>query len=201
MSINRLDDHRDQAGAWDIIEGAHGHLAFDIGGNVGQAARVLSQHFATVVSCEPCVEAFDILLVESAPNVVPLPVAVSSEHGTVTLTESEFSISTGQLTTGAGLAWGKTVGARTVDAVTLDELIDHYGEPQFVKIDTEGHEVAVLEGWTHPKCAALIEVHRAEHEAPIRAMWPGPLRKLIHERRVGPMAYHNHFWLTTVGVA
>lgn len=49
-NIRRLDDHRDQAGAWDVIEAARGRLAFDIGANVGQSTRVLARGFDRVVA-------------------------------------------------------------------------------------------------------------------------------------------------------
>lgn len=199
--INRLDGHQDQAGAWDVLGAATGRLAFDVGANVGQAARVLAPHFATVIAMEPCKESFDILLEESAPNVVPIMAAVSSQTGSVELTESAYSITTGQLTTGGGLAWGASLGTRSVDSVTVDDLIAHYGRPDFVKIDVEGHEVEVLRGWTAAHdCSVLIEVHRAEHEEPVRDLWGNPLRKLSHNRNVGPMAFKNHFWLTSQGV-
>ncbi len=199
MTITRLDDHQDQAGAWDVLAAQHGHLAFNIGANIGQAAKVLAPNFGTVVALEPCKESFDILLVESAPNVVPIMAAVSSQTGSVELTESAYSISTGQLTTGPGLSWGATLGTRSVDSVTVDDLIAHYGEPDFVNVDTEGHEVAVLEGWSEPHCEVLIEVHAAKNERLVRDLWGGPLRKLEHNPRVGRTAYVNHFWLTSVG--
>lgn len=198
--IQRLDDHQDQAGAWDVLGSVSGGLAFDIGANIGQAAAVLAKGFRLVVSVEPCLESFDILKAEAAKNVNALCVAASSFTGALRLTESARSILTGQLTTGAGLHWGDTVGTRVVQAVTVDRLVEEYGQPDFVKIDTEGHEVEVLEGWTGPRCAALIEVHRAEHEHKVRQLFGAPLRKLEHDpRRVGPGLRAEHFWLTTEG--
>lgn len=199
MPIVRLDDHQDQAGAWDVMAAVHGITAFNVGANIGQAARVLAPNFHRVIALEPCQESFDILLVESAPNVVPLLMAASDHSGEIELTETERSIRTGQLTTGEGLAWGRAVGTRRVEATTLDDLIVHYGHPDFVSIDTEGHEIKVLEGWSTPRCDALIEVHRAEHEAVIRSLWEGPLRTLRHAPSVGRNAYENHMWLTTIG--
>ena len=65
----RLDDHQDQAGAWDVIENAKGHLAFDVGGNIGQAATVLANRIKQVVSLEPCAESCEILKAESPQKV------------------------------------------------------------------------------------------------------------------------------------
>jgi hypothetical protein len=36
--ITRLDNHEDQAGAWDVISSAAGALAFDIGATWGTGA-------------------------------------------------------------------------------------------------------------------------------------------------------------------
>ena len=200
MTINRLDHHRDQAGAWEVMSTVTGHLAFNIGANIGQAARVLAPNFSTVIALEPCKESFDILLVESAPNVVCLPVAVSAESGTVTLTESADAIRTGQLTTGSALAWGAPIGERTVEAVTVNDLIAHYGRPDFVNVDVEGHEVMVLEGWTGPHtCDVLIEVHAERNEELIRNLWGGSLRRLSHAPNVPSGTRLNHYWLTSVG--
>ncbi len=198
-TIKRLDDHRDQAGAWDIMSSVTGRVAFNVGGNIGQAARVLAPNFHTVVSLEPCQESFDILLVESAPNVVCLPVAVSDHVGIVELTESANSIKTGQLTTGAALSWGETVGTREVECTTVDELARHYGLPDFVNVDVEGHEVAVLEGWTCNRPQVLIEVHRAENEYAVRELWGQPLRKLQHDPTLVPEPLRRqHFWMSNV---
>ena len=114
-------------------------------------------------------------------------------------TSLKFSISTGQLTTGTGLAWGATLGTRSVDSITVDDLVEHYGKPDFVKVDTENHEVFVMQGWTNPSCDVLIEIHHASNEAPVRELYGRPLRKLVHDRRVGRVAYFHHFWLTSVG--
>lgn len=196
----RLDGHRDQAGAHEIIEAARGHLAFDIGANIGTTARVLAEHFATVVALEPCAESFMVLLEETPPNVVCVDAAASDHVGVVSLSECEGSIRSGQLTTGTGLSWGAEVGSRAVQATTVDALIAHYGKPQFVKIDVEGHEVKVLEGWADVyRCDVLIEVHAAANEFAVRRMWGQPLRKLEHAESVGAATRRNHFWLTSVG--
>lgn len=197
MTIVRLDSHKDQAGAWDVIEHARGELAFNVGANIGQAARVLARNFTRVVALEPCAESFEILAEEMPDNVTPLNVAASSYTGQVRLTESARSITTGQLTTGRGLAWGAPVGTRMVDCVTLDDLIGEYGAPDFVNVDTEGHEVEVLEGWSQrPRPTTLIEVHRAEHDFKVRQLFGEPLRELRHAESVGAHTRANHWWVT-----
>lgn len=199
-TIRRLDDlgHRDQAGAHEIIEAAHGLMAFDVGANIGTTAKVLAANFHRVIALEPCQESFDVLLVETPPNVVPLLLAATDHSGEVELTVTEGSIRTGQLTSGEGLSWGRAIGARLVPSTTIDDLVVHYGHPDFLKMDVEGHEVEVMQGWSRPHGDVLIEVHRAEHETPIRELYHGALRKLEHAPDVGAFTRANHFWLTNL---
>ena len=173
MNITRLSESTDPMAVRVALAAYTGRCAFDIGANQGQSARVLAQHFEQVVSFEPCHESF-ILLEDSVPeNVMPLPYGVTSANGFLTLTESENSIRTGQLTTGSGLNWGQPVGERNVEGRTLDTLCLMLKlVPDFVKIDVEGHELEVLRGghglFLGPKPRLLIEVHRARFEDQIR---------------------------------
>lgn len=196
--VRDLRWHQDQAGAWDVLGSVSGGLALDIGGNQAQAAHVLAANFTKVVSFEPAAESFAILEAESEDNVECVNAAVSSFTGQVRLTECDYAISTGQLTTGTGLAWGNPVGHRMVPCVTLDDVVKMYGQPDFTKVDVEGHEIEVLKGWTGPRCPVLIEVHAAANEQPVRDLFGEPLRKLVHDPSVGRMAYAEHFWLTNV---
>jgi FkbM family methyltransferase len=201
--INRLDGHEDQAGAWDVLRGSDGLLAFDVGCNVGQSTRVLARNFARVVALEACQESYDILAAEMPSNVTALCLAAAAWPGEVTLEEASRSISTGQLVTGPGLPmWGPRVGTRTVPATTLDLLTDRYGPPDFVKIDVEGAEVLVLEGARyllaehHPR--VIVEVHQAANGPLVRDLLAGyQLTELRHGDYVKPDGeiYRNHFWL------
>jgi FkbM family methyltransferase len=176
--LTRLPDVTDAATFWQMLSNSHGHSAFDIGANVGQAAAVLAPHFKHVYSFEPCAEALAVLMVEAPMNVVVIPQAVSSQAGTLELDETAESIKSGQLTTGTGLGWGPVVGHRTVEATTVDAACARFGvTPDLVKIDTEGHEVKVLEGAPilikGRHTCWLIEVHSREFETPIRDLLKG----------------------------
>lgn len=52
-----------------------------------------------------------------------------------------------------------------VPATTLDALADAHGHPDVLKVDVEGHEVAVLTGGPrtlHRVAAVVLEVHTPE---------------------------------------
>lgn len=200
--ITRLDNHRDQAGAHEVICAAHGSLAFDIGANIGITARAMAPNFTHVVALEPCTESYEIAATETPDNVTVLCLAAADHEGELTLTETARSIRSGQLTTGEGLSWGAIVGERTVPCVTIDWLTRVYGPPDFCKIDVEGAEIGVLEGAQrtlaehHPQ--VVVEVHRERHGPLVRDLLPGyDLTELRHGDyvREGGYTWRNHWWV------
>lgn len=197
--MHRLDAHFDQAGAWAVLENASGSLAFDVGANIGQSTKVLARGFKKVVAFEPCQESYDILAVEMPHNVQTVQAAVSSESGQVTLQEAQASIQTGQLVSHEGLAWGPLVGTRTVTSHTLADLVDSFGQPDFVKIDTEGHEVEIVKGGV--ECLSLtphmiIEIHKAGNDQLIMDLLTHTkFTKLEHDLRISSPVRQNHFWI------
>ncbi len=46
-----------------------------------------------------------------------------------------------------------------VKTITLDELIEEHGEPSFIKIDVEGHELETLKSLTKKSCKITFEWH------------------------------------------
>src|SRR5205823_5452399 len=105
---------------------------------------VLIRSFTTVISFEPCAESWAELVARHGRDVTAVNVAVTDHDGTLVLHEAQESIKTGQLVSHEGLHWGPIVGHREVPAVTLDSLASTYGWPDFLKVDTEGHEAEVL---------------------------------------------------------
>jgi FkbM family methyltransferase len=195
--VQRLPDVTDAPTFWGLLGSFSGDLAFDVGANIGQAARVLAPRFARVVSFEPCEESVSVLEAEKPANVEVWPVAVSSVAGEVELDECASSIRTGQLTTGTGLGWGPIIGSRLVPSTTLDEAVAHMGVPDLVKVDTEGHEVQVLEGGPgligERRSVLLIEVHDQLNEAPIRRLLDGwRVERIGHDYLPGEP---DHFYL------
>lgn len=182
-----------------------GKIAFDIGANVGATAFIFAQNFETVIACEPGPRPYAYMEERSVGNVKPLNVAVSDHDGYVVLQERGMSGRTGFLFTGDSLPeWGDFVKEHTVEAVTLDTLADTYGMPDFVKIDTEGHELKIVEGGPHvweAKPEFLIEIHSEDNGFLVKALLtdfgyePRTVRHAAHPP--DSYSWKNHYWLVS----
>jgi|SRR5215470_569477 len=166
----------DPAEVQQILFAFSGELAWDVGGNWGDVAERLTHSFKRVISFEPADESYRILF-ETAMHTRGLDaiqMAISDHDGEVLLDVQENSIRTGQLTTASPgdtpdslseSSWGKVLERRSVECAALDSLDDWYGVPDFIKIDVEGHEVAVIEGGLQllrtAKPRLFIEIHNA----------------------------------------
>ncbi|UNZ20622.1 FkbM family methyltransferase [Streptomyces sp. 891-h] len=194
--------------------GFSGALAFDVGGNWGHVAARLAQRFGHVVSFEPADESFGILAENAAevPNLEAVQLAVTDHDGPARLDVQENSIRTGQLTTHPGdsvpeglseATWGPVLGQREVPGARLDALAERYGTPDFIKIDVEGHEVAVIRGARQVLQSApqlFIEIHHADLGEQIadllRPTYGGRLRVVRHPHyRTGSWGLNNHYYL------
>lgn len=158
-------------------EGVHGTTGWDVGANAGQSLPLMLDRFQRVISFEPAWESWQMLQANYAgdPRVILKRLAVSDADGKVELAVRQAPIMSGQLVSPGmpyrgehmdeqGTAnWGGDVTTRMVRCATLDTLVTEYGRPDFVKIDTEGHELKILQGG--PKLLAgkatqwLIEFH------------------------------------------
>lgn len=204
--IAYVDFRSDPREIWDRYKTYRGDLAFDIGANGGMVANILAANFESVIAFEPCEESFQQLRNSARPNVVPEMVAVSDFDGEVTLLEAEKTMGMGELVTGTSLpmAWGATTGERTVPAITLDAAVETYGIPDFIKIDTEGHELAIVEGGltflTDHEPRLLIEVHSEENGKVIREHLAHRLMDEVRHQAYTPDSYYwtNHYYLVSV---
>lgn len=157
-----------------LWEGFSGSLGFDVGTNCGQSLHIMSERFGTVVGFEPCAESHEVAS-RAYPRIEILHAAVSDHDGEVTLALIEGEqADTGQLVSPGthGMEWdpgdwedGRVTRVQ-VPCWTLDTLATTLGDPDFVKVDTEGHEARVLEG--APKLLAarrtswLVEFHNPD---------------------------------------
>lgn len=187
-----------------LMVNASGRIAFDIGANGGYVAKLLARAFDKVVAVEPCWESYQYLTPRCPmPGLVPLNVAVSDHIGTLTLGVKKFTETIGELFTGDSLEeWGPDFETRDVPCTTLDELAKVHGYPDFVKIDTEGHEALIVDGGynvfvQNPKF--IIEIHDERWGKHIQERFDEMHLgyKIIRHNLypVGEYNYLNHYWM------
>lgn len=157
-----------------------GGLAFDVGAHVGNRVRAWRQLGARVLAVEPQPHCQRVLrwLFKGDPGVTLLPLAVgarageaallvSLRHPSVSTLSADWAQRIGATEAFAGVQWEP--GAR-VPVTTLDALIAEHGRPDFVKIDVEGFELAVLKGLTQPLPALSFEVLATLPEAALECI-------------------------------
>jgi FkbM family methyltransferase len=139
-------------------------LAFDIGANHGEHTEQMLARGARVLAVEPQAKLADELR-GRFPGAVVLRTAVSDQPGEAVLHLAQDDDRLASLDeTFAGscevvpVVWEDS---ENVPVMTLDQLIEQYGEPRLVKIDTEGFDHRVLAGLGRAIEHVLFEVHAA----------------------------------------
>jgi FkbM family methyltransferase len=129
-----------------------GAVGWDVGANCGQTIPVMLERFDQVFAFEPAAECWDYLA-DFDGNVTVLPIALSDRDDDIGLISLPDKIDTGQLVTAGthGMEWNpedQGASTRYVPAHSVDRLISDGAipTPDFMKIDTEGHELRVLFG-------------------------------------------------------
>lgn len=150
-------------------------LVFDVGAHAGDRTHCFRKLGARVISVEPQYVFATFLKMDNllCPRVTVLTNVVSEVNGPMTLqvnsqnpTVSTLSSAFIQAANERGNEWQGQTWDRSIPvySVTLDFLITTYGVPDFIKIDVEGAELAVLRGLTHAVPAISFEFTLIQRE-------------------------------------
>ena len=155
-----------------------GDVIFDIGANQGAKASIFLSLGATVVAVEPDQLNQQILArTFHRHRLHPKPViivgkALGEADGQQTMwidhagsAKNTISTKWVEVLRSDADRFGQTFSFSrkiTVEATTLDSLIELYGLPAFIKIDVEGHELNVLRGLRRPVPCLSFEVNLPE---------------------------------------
>lgn len=137
--------------------GKENELIFDVGANSGEKAAIFKKLAKQVVCFEPSPNSIKTLRSRFAfSNIIVSPTALSDSNSIRQLylvedRETLNSISKKQLTEVIEHA-ARDSKIRTLDVQTktLDEMIEKFGRPQYIKIDVEGNEKEVIFGLSKP---------------------------------------------------
>jgi len=141
------------------------NLVFDVGANMGNRTILFLKLGAKVIGFEPQKVCSDYLksefikekeftLIEMAlgANKGEAQMLISNSHTISTLSE-EWVKTTKQSGRFSKHEWKNR---QQVQVTTLDNVIEKYGVPAFIKVDVEGYEFEVLSGLTYPiRCISI----------------------------------------------
>lgn len=162
-----------------LWEGFGGGYGWDVGANCGQSVSAMLQLFTRFTCFEPCAGSYEFVL-KFLPGVDVRQLAVSDHDGELELAyPADEQRETGQLVTigTPGMEWTpadwSTAERITVPCRTADSLAVELGPPDFMKVDTEGHEAFVMRGAPQIMGAGLTDFLIEFHS-------PGNYRYCLH---------------------
>jgi FkbM family methyltransferase len=134
-----------------------GDLVFDIGANIGNRTIIFRKLGCFVIAVEPqnnCVKKLNkifkndskVIIVQKGCDkiIAHKTISICSDSPTISSMSDEF-IKKGRFSN--QYEWDTN---QEVDVITLDKLIEEFGQPTFCKIDVEGYEKEVIQGLTIP---------------------------------------------------
>lgn len=157
-----------------------GQPAFDLGAHVGNRSIAFARLGATVIAVEPQPDLARFLdyVFRRRPDAIVERCAIGAVEGatelficrrnpTLSTTSREWRDRSGEVAGFSRFRFDQTI---SVPQTTLDQLINRYGEPSFIKIDVEGSEDEVLAGLTRPVAALSFEFLPQDREVALRAL-------------------------------
>jgi FkbM family methyltransferase len=144
-------------------------LVFDIGTNVGTYASALEELGARVIAVDANADSLrHIELTYPGKRIESLHAAVGNQRGLVSFNICDSDDGTSAISS----PWLESLNERygrtaqkwnrrvSVPMITLDDLVAHFGQPYYIKIDIEGSDGMALDGLTAQPPLVSFEFHR-----------------------------------------
>ena len=133
-----------------------GDLSFDVGANVGNRIDPMLKIGARVVAVEPQEKCYKYLQSKFGSKIQLVTKGLGESEGTMS-----FFVSNASTISSFSKEWIDAVkedrfknyqweAVENVEITTLDNVIQQFGRPKFIKIDVEGFELEVLKGLSQP---------------------------------------------------
>lgn len=146
-----------------IIPDYEPNCVFDVGANVGQSVREIRRAFpeAPVFAFEPVTATFELLRDGTVDDrhLTPLNIALSDQESVVEMTAGPGSVVNRILAPGEKSRTRQEVRTTRGDTFMLSEGLPRIG---ILKIDTEGHDLAVLRGLSSALSIAAVDFIQVE---------------------------------------